>query len=78
MTGQKNGPRQTNQEPSKKHNQTASKGTRNFDPDHCDASCGSCWETYVGDQRWCEIQHLGALRRDLAEALGVTGGGDRG
>lgn len=75
MADKTNGPRDQ-REPSKKHNQTASHGTRNFDPDRCDASCGTCWDTYIGDQRWCEILHLGTLRRDLAEALG--GGGDRG
>lgn len=75
MTGQQNAPRDQRRA-SRNPIQTTSQRTGDFDPSRCDASCGSCWVTYVEDQRWCESQHLDALRRDLAEAL--AGGGQRG
>lgn len=31
--------------------------------------CGTCYITAIGDKRWCEIEAISALKRELAAAL---------
>lgn len=70
-----NSPRLAGQGEPRKHNKTAAKSSRSFDPSRCDESCGACWVTFCGDLRCCEADHVGTLRRELAEALEAGGDG---
>lgn len=38
--------------------------------------CGACYITAIGDRRWCEVEAISALKRELARAL--EGEGSRG
>ena len=37
--------------------------------------CGACYVTVVGDKRWCEVEAINKLRRELAAA--IEGAGSR-
>lgn len=50
--------------------------TRAFDPRHCGPHCGSCWETFCGDERCCLVLAARTARKDLTDAL--AGGGEDG
>ena len=38
--------------------------------------CGTCYITAIGDKRWCEIEMISTLKRELAAA--IEGAGSRG
>lgn len=76
MAEKTNGSPSPKGKPSQTTTKTTVKSTRSFDLSRCDAGCGPCWVTLVGDRRYCEVEATSAARRDLAEAL--AGGGDRG
>ncbi|ADU06942.1 hypothetical protein ML5_1404 [Micromonospora sp. L5] len=75
MSEKTNGSPSPKGKPSQKKNQTAVKSTGSFDLSRCDAGCGACWITLVGDRRYCEVEATSAARRDLAEML-ARGGDD--
>lgn len=38
--------------------------------------CGTCYITAIGDKRWCEIETINKLKRELARALEGEGSRD--
>lgn len=49
--------------------------SRSFQDTCLGPGCGACYVTVVGDRRWCEVEAIDALRRELAAA--IEGAGSR-
>lgn len=57
--------------------------SRSFQDTCLGPGCGACYITAIGDRSWCEIETIGALKRELAAAIagesetrGCRGGGN--
>lgn len=68
MSPKTNGPRDQ-REPLQNKKSVTAKSTLQFDPSQCGPHCGFCWESFCGDLLCCEAELIGALRRELRDAL---------